>query len=98
MPPIHGFMDLANHFKRHIIERREFAFDTEAEYESAAIEFMNCPLDANTEERVRARDGATVRFNNVTCEIGVLHADGFIGTYFRLTRSNPRKYFVDTCL
>lgn len=100
MPCVYGFAtrdELLDHFDKHVIQRREFSFATEDEYEAAAIEFMTRPLDSDTEERTRLRDSAVIRLNRRTNEIGIVHADGYIGSYFRVRLSDPYGYFLRTC-
>ena len=100
MPPVNGFAtrnELLDHFDKHVVQRREFSFANADEYEAAAIEFMSRPIEADTEERTRVRDNAIIRFNKVTNEIGILHADGYLGSYFRITLRDPYRYFLRIC-
>lgn len=70
--------------QEHIDKHRvDFGAASEMEYLQQADDFMTGPLALGTLEAVRLRDGALVRFNPDTDEFGVLHADGFLGTYFR---------------
>jgi filamentous hemagglutinin len=69
----------ARHFSDHCTD---FGATTEAEYEQMADGFLNCPLPPDCEERVRPRDGATIRFNRITEEFGILSADGYLRTYY----------------
>ena len=100
MLAVYGFAtrnELLDHFEKHVVVGGEFPFATEFDYEAAAIEFLSRELNGDTEERTRLRDQAIVRFNRVTCEIGILAADGYIGSYFRVRLTDPYRYFLRTC-
>jgi hypothetical protein len=88
----------ADHFYRHVTLAHEFAFADELEYEAAAIEFMNKPVDGVIiEEDVRARDGTVIRFDCNTNEICFVHANGYTGTYYRVRCADPYAYFERVC-
>ena len=70
---------LARHFSDH---RADFGAATEADYETMADVFLNCPLSADCEEYIRGRDGARIRFNLLTEHFGIVSSDGFIKTYY----------------
>lgn len=99
--PIRGFetaAERADHFQRHVTRAHEFDFADEIEYEAAAIEFMNkVPDGVRIEEDVRARDGTIIRFDCTTNEICFVHADGFVGTYYRVRCADPYAYFERVC-
>ena len=71
---------LARHFSDH---GADFGAANAADYEAKADAFLNCPLSADCEERIRARDNAMIRFNTVTDEFGVVSDDGFLLTYYK---------------
>lgn len=79
VPPTSGFAsyaELADHFHKHITQRREFACADEKEYEAAAIAFITPDEDPpNTEDCVRARDNTLIRFDrrrNMICYLLML--------------------------
>ena len=96
--PTRGFRtdeDRRLHFYKRGVD---FGCVTSAQYERMADEFLGGPLPPDTAECTRS-GGALVRYNETTREFGVLHADGYIATYFRLTGADAycRKYFADNC-
>lgn len=69
-------------FDRHFLKHRNehSSFRWAFTYARFADLFCGGSIDANTLEHVRRHDGATVRCNPQTRIVGVLHANGFIGT------------------
>lgn len=101
VPPTSGFAsyaELADHFHKHITQRREFACADEKEYEAAAIAFITPDEDPpNTEDCVRARDNTLIRFDRRRNMICYLHADGAIGSYHLVRNTDPYAYFRRKC-
>ena len=96
--PTRGFRtgeDRRRHFYKH---GADFSCVTSAQYERQADEFLGGPLPSGAAECTRP-GGGSVRYNETTREFGVLHADGFIATYLRLTGpvAHCRQYFADNC-
>jgi len=78
-----GFEDRVEfdrHFRKHRKEHRNFRWALR--YARFADAFCGGPRDADTLEHVRLHDGATVRCNPVTRIVGIVHANGFIGTCY----------------
>jgi hypothetical protein len=109
VPYTFGFADafeLAKHFDKHVIRRREFSVSTPQGYELLADEFLGAPLDGDMEECYRTkRDGTRgdkIRYNRVTQEYGVLSNDEVIRSYFipdpaRHGKGTNLNFFNDTC-
>jgi hypothetical protein len=99
--PIRGFEtdgERADHFYRHVTKNREFAFVDEAEYEAAAIAFMNKPADGVTiKEDLRIRDDTTVRADVTTNEFCYVHGGTYIGSYYIARTADIQAYFKRRC-
>ena len=97
-PYTKGFRNLANladHFTRH---QSRFPAITQQGYEAAADEFCGGKISKDTLLCFRERDGARVMYNVTSNEFAFIHADGFIGSYYIVTK--PRKgteYFKRKC-
>jgi pyocin large subunit-like protein len=92
VPYTRGFKDEVEwemHFDKH---GAEFGAATKEEYLALADEFLGAPLDQNTRDCIRARDGAKVRVNTVTEAIGILRRNGTIATYYSKRNRNKRLY------
>lgn len=97
MPFTLGFADtvkLIDHYDRH---GTDFGAKSEAEYEQQADSFLGGPAATGTLECFR-RNGDLVRYNTLTSEFGVLHADNTIGTYWRLNKQDNMAYFKRQCV
>ena len=99
--PIRGFESVAeraDHFQRHVIRQREFAFIDEEAYERAAIAFAETPADGVTIKEVfRARDNTMVRVNVRTNEFCYIHDGTYIGSYYIARTSDIEAYFQRRC-
>lgn len=98
MPTVSGFespVELAEHYKKHVIKRKEFGIISKAEYDAMAKAFLSAPLSADFEECIRSREGDLIRYNKATNEFGVLRSDGVIRTYFK---PNPSRHGLPTNL
>jgi len=71
---------LVRHFEKH---GADFGAKSVAEYEKLASDFMTKPNSQGVLEKVRPRDGATIRYNTKTDEFGVQNKDGIIQTYYK---------------
>jgi pyocin large subunit-like protein len=92
------------HYKRHVIQRREFDNITLRQYRDMADHFLGAPLQSipGTDECIRP-GGDVLRYNDATQEFGVLHIGGVVGTYFRVTLgrhkfATNREYFEWRCI
>ncbi len=81
------------HFDKH---RREFNWIDQFDYEERADEFLTKPASVQLRECTRRTDGATVRYDTSTGEFGILHKEGFIGTYHFKTHRGL-EYFMREC-
>lgn len=81
------------HLDKH---RLEFNWVDQFEYEERADEFLTKALTPTLRECHRHIDGALVRYDTATGEFGILHADGFIGTYHYQTHRGL-DYFERNC-
>jgi hypothetical protein len=99
--PIRGFETAAgraDHFRRHVLQQREFAFANEQEYEAAAIAFAEKVADGVTiKEQFRVRDNTTVRVDVTTNEICFIHDGTFIGSYYIARTADIEAYFQRRC-
>ena len=62
---------------------------------SSFVSFLGGSMDTNTEECSRAKDGAKIRFNQLTNEYGVLSRNGRILTYYKASiawHGHPTNY------
>ncbi len=89
----------ARHFQDH---GSDFGALNEADYESKAGAFLTNPLNTNTLEGIRPRDNATIRYNTVTEEYGIISSDGYIRTYYKPDPTlhglpSNLDYFNDNC-
>lgn len=85
--PCTGFRDKAAE-KRHQKHWKEFGVSSHAEYEKKAIEFIKQPVGGNIDGYERADDGAIIRFNVDTGEIGIGIPGGEIITFFKAKYKN----------
>ena len=87
---------LRKHYYAHNSDTRFASSDA---YLRRADEFLGGPLAADGAE-CRRSGGALVRYTESTGEFGVLHADGYIATFYILTGpvERRRQYFEDNCL
>lgn len=81
------------HFDKH---RLEHSWKDQYEYEEMADVFLTKAQVAPLMECVRKRDGALIRFDPSTCEFGILHKSGYIGTYL-ISRHRGLEYFREDC-
>ena len=84
---------LTDHFDKH---KDEFGVTTEEEYAALAEAFCYGAINPSVEVHVRTTDGATLRYNNATNELGIIGRDNFIKTYFK--PSAGRRYFLKKCV
>jgi hypothetical protein len=90
---------LDRHFIRH---GEEFNVRTAEEYERLADAFLLGPLPDGALQCVRPKDGASVRFDPKTAELGMLSKEGDVTTYMicqPLPSSNQTalQYFHSVC-
>ena len=86
------------HFDKH----PEVGASDEEEYEMMADEFLGGPMNDTTVERVRRKDGATLRWDRATNRFGIVNRDGYIQTFYILDPayhrfSSNRAYFEWEC-
>jgi pyocin large subunit-like protein len=81
---------LEKHFDDH---GEEVGAASEEEYEAMAAAFMSSVRANPVLERIRAADGARIRYNYVTQELGIVSADNYIQTYFK---PDPRFHGMST--
>ncbi len=95
-----GFLDtgeLIDHFVKHVTTQGDITgITTEIEYLELADNFCAGPLDSNTVEHIRSYDGATIRYNTVSNEFGIVGSDGYIKTYYKPTANG--RYFRRQCV
>ena len=97
-PYTKGFRNLANladHFERH---KSKFPSITRQGYADAADKFCGGKIAEDTLLCFRGRDGARVMYNVNSNEFAFVDANGFIGSYYIITK--PRKgleYFKRKC-
>jgi hypothetical protein len=92
-------LDLEDHFDAH---GAEFSAEDEEAYLALADEFLGGAKKQTTLEGVRRRDQATIRYDYVSQEFGILSRDGYIVTYFKPDpayhgKSTNREYFMWEC-
>ena len=78
---------------RHFVDHgHEFTppFINAADYEQAAVDFMQGLMGPNIYQGVRS-NGDIIRFNEVTNEFGIARSDGVIRTYYI---SDPARNFM----
>ena len=80
--PCTGFRD-AGAVERHEKHWPEFGFKSNADYEKAAIEFIQQPVGGDIDGYYRPADGAVIRFNRKTGEIGIGKPGKEVLTYFK---------------
>src|SRR5262249_35143011 len=82
---------LQEHFGKHVLKLGEFpgCADEDA-YEVLADTFLGQPPAPDVWEAVRLSNRDLIRYNPNTDEFGILRADGFIRTYFRVLLGNHR--------
>lgn len=96
MPFTRGFESqgkLIDHFDRHGMD---FGATSEADYEALADTFLGGPRRPGTQEG-RRRNGDIIRYNIMSREFGIVTADGFILTYWRLNTRDNMAYFRRAC-
>ena len=110
MPYTLGFFDpddLADHFDKHILQKRELDAADENEYLDLADSFLGEDLNPITTHECQRRcadgsDGDKLRFNHITEEFGCLSNDNHIRTYFIPDRAEHGHasnylYFTHSC-
>jgi filamentous hemagglutinin len=78
-----GFEDAssrADHYERH---GAEFGITSEFDYERAACDFLNGPLDASILRCVRQGNGDSIRYNMITQAFAVMRSDGILKTFYK---------------
>jgi pyocin large subunit-like protein len=75
------------HFKKHVLQRKEFACADEYAYEALASAFLDSPL-GDTTLQCRRPQGDIIRYDFVTLEFGIFGRNGFILSYFRPSTLN----------
>lgn len=80
--PCTGFRDQGAE-KRHQKHWQEFGVSSHSDYAKKAIDFIKQPVGGNIDGYARDRDGAVVRFDVTTGEIGIGIPGGEIITYFK---------------
>lgn len=83
------------HFDKHCIRRGEFPCRTGVEYEARAEAFMTSRRRITTLQ-CRRPQGDTIRYDLFTNEMCVLGMNGFIITYFVVSKRYHNKRF-NTC-
>lgn len=102
-PRVVGFQSdhfLGRHFQKHIERLAALGIvspPTVDAYERRAIEFLSRPLDGTgiVLERVPISTGDTIRFDQETCEFGVVCGCGFVHTYFVIDANTIRDRCAD---
>ena len=87
------------HFRKH---GAEFGATSPVHYERLASTFLISPLNSDSEECTRIREGDYIRLDTVADEIAFKSFDGFIKTYFKPDTvvhgfSTNRDYFLSEC-
>lgn len=80
---------LDDHFKRH---GKQMGFKSRAEYNNAAVNFMNKEETSNTESFI-ASNGSVYKYDYETNEFGIAKSDGTMITYYKPT--DKVKYWED---